>query len=77
MAVNRGRIDRILDEEGPTADTSLRAKSLSRASGAHVPRTLTPFEWQQWYALHGVPEEHQQHVSDVSTSWWNRFFRRR
>ncbi|MDX1735357.1 MAG: hypothetical protein R3228_13375 [Halioglobus sp.] len=41
------------------SDTSLRGKALDRALGTDIPKTLTPYEWEQWYAEHGVPESHR------------------
>ena len=76
MAVNHRRIARLLGDEGDTADTSLRAKALARATTPAVPRTLTPFEWEQWYARHGVPEEHRRAQPGPVTHWWRRLFRR-
>ncbi|AQA18219.1 hypothetical protein BST95_08215 [Halioglobus japonicus] len=40
------------------ADNSLRGKSLQRALGKEIPKTLTPYEWEQWYEENGVPEAH-------------------
>ena len=76
MAVDHRKIARILGEAGDTADTSLRAKSLARATGPEVPRTLTPFEWEQWYAQHGVPEKHRQDARPRATPWWRRLLSR-
>ncbi|MEE4147191.1 MAG: hypothetical protein V2I26_20470 [Halieaceae bacterium] len=76
MAVNHRHIAHILGDAQPAADTSLRAQSLARATSADVPRTLTPFEWEQWYEQHGVPEEHQQRPRTTAPSWWRRFFRK-
>lgn len=42
------------------ADTSLRAGSLRRATAQTVPKVLTPHEWEQWYAEHGVPDSHKK-----------------
>jgi len=56
------------------ADNSLRGKALSRAQSGKVPRTLTPYEWEQWYAEHGTPIEHcqsERHPSKT-TSWFGR-----
>ena len=58
MAVDHERIRRLLDEKELSTDNSLRAKSLGRAIGGDVPKTLTPYEWEQWYAEHGVPDSH-------------------
>ena len=58
MAVNHEKIRQLLDEKEPATDNSLRAKSLGRALAGDVPKTLTPYEWEQWYAEHGVPDSH-------------------
>ena len=59
MAVNHEKIRRLLGEEESSTDNSLRAKSLGRALAGDVPRTLTPYEWEQWYAEQGVPDSHR------------------
>lgn len=41
-------------------DISLRTKALRRARHGDVPRTLTPWEWEEWYAVHGVPPAHRE-----------------
>ena len=76
VAVDHDKIARILGEDGDTADTSLRAKSLERATGNTPPRTLTPFEWEQWYEEHGVPDSHRKHDTPATPYWWRRFFGR-
>ncbi len=40
-------------------DSSLQGNAVRRAQRQQVPKTLTPYEWQQWYAEHGVPQEHR------------------
>ena len=70
MAVDHPRIRRLLGEQDSVADTSLRAKALERAQGGAPPRTLTPYEWEQWYATHGVPATHQLPPSPLP--WWRR-----
>lgn len=77
MAVDHRKIDLILGDERATADTSLQAKALARATGPDVPRTLTPFEWEQWYKQHGVPAQHRRDTSPPAASWWRRFFHRK
>lgn len=52
-----GRLNRDTKQR---ADNSLRRKALSRAQSGKLPRTLTPYEWEQWYAEHGTPIEHCQ-----------------
>jgi hypothetical protein len=41
-------------------EASLRDKSLEHTDPAYVPRTLTPHEWETWYAEHGVPPGHRR-----------------
>ena len=72
MAVDHGRIARLLGEEEASTDHSLRAKSLQRATTASVPRTLTPHEWEQWYAEHGIPDSHINRAQAPRPSWWRR-----
>ena len=55
----------------PEQDLSLRAASLRRATGRELPRTLTPYEWQQWYDEHGVPSEHTA-ASQTRGPIWSR-----
>lgn len=63
VSARRGR-------ENEKADTSLRGKSLRRALQAEVPRTLTPYEWEQWYAQHGVPAGHRKPKERARRPWW-------
>lgn len=73
MAVNHERIRRILGEKESSTDNSLRAKSLGRALAGDVPKTLTPYEWEQWYAEHGVPEGHLVPAAEKQRrSWWRK-----
>ena len=58
MAVDHEKIRRLLGEKDELTDHGLGAKSLRRAVSGDVPTTLTPYEWEQWYAEHGVPEGH-------------------
>ncbi len=60
MAVNHKRIKEMLGEREEQSDNSLRGSALRRALNETVPRTMTPFEWEQWYRENGVPEEHRQ-----------------
>jgi hypothetical protein len=43
----------------PELDRSLRGQALRRAMGNTPPRTLTAWEWKEWYAQHGVPDIHR------------------
>lgn len=63
------------DGEIRRADNSLRGKSLRRALDLEVPKTLTPYEWEQWYADHGIPQSHTKAESMPRRSWW-RFWER-
>ena len=58
MAVDHAKIRHLLGEKEESTDHGLGAKSLRRALSGDVPKTLTPYEWEQWYADHGVPEGH-------------------
>jgi hypothetical protein len=53
------RIREILDGPGDYGDTSLNSQALRHTAPGYVPRTLTPHEWEAWYAQHGVPEAHR------------------
>lgn len=70
-------IDRINDEKQEPTDNSLQQKALERATGGKVPTTLTPWEWQEWYAEHGVPESHKPSEAEAPRrSWWQRLLGR-
>jgi hypothetical protein len=60
------RSRRKLDKE---VDNSLRGGALQRALGQKPPRTLTPYEWQHWYAENGIPKEHLRTESWLSHRW--------
>ena len=38
-------------------DNSLRGSAMRRATSGQLPKTLTPWEWEQWYKEHGYPAE--------------------
>ena len=62
------------DERG---DHSLRQLAWERARGETVPRTLTAWEWEEWYARHGVPQSHR--VTDPAlpaVPRWRQWLRR-
>jgi len=52
--------DQTIKNVGPDTvkapDSSLDAKAFDRAMSGKVPRTMTAWEWEQWYAEHGKPE---------------------
>lgn len=75
MAADHGAIRKILGDNEESADTSLRAHSMQRALEMKVPKTLTPHEWEQWYAEHGVPDSHKENKSGTGRAWWQ-FWRR-
>lgn len=71
-------IDKLLEKGADGQDHSLHGKALQRALGKTVPKTLTPWEWEQYYAEHGVPDTHRQGVpgdgGEASpTTWWKRW----
>ena len=65
---NQRRIREILGEAEPEQDHSLRAQAMDRATSERVPKTLTPWEWEQWYAEHGAPPAHRQPVQTQKSS---------
>ena len=67
-------IDDILGEEGEAGDQSLRTKAWNRAEDGETPRTLTPWEWLEWYEAHGVPEQHAKPTEPETRPWWRRWF---
>ena len=75
MAVDHERIRQLLGDKEERADTSLRSKSLKRATVKEPPTTLTPYEWQQWYQEHGIPSSHRRPARRVALPWYKRLFR--
>ena len=69
---NQQRIRELLGDKEEEKDNSLRGKALERANEQRVPRTLTPWEWQQWYAEHGQPAEHRRESPEQRKPWWRR-----
>ncbi len=69
-------IDELLGEPEPDNDHSLQKQALERATGHQVPTTLTPWEWQEYYAAHGVPESHRTSPARATAKpWWRRLLR--
>ncbi len=73
--------DGVTADDKPEGDTSLREQALEHTDPDYIPKTLTPHEWEQWYAEHGVPESHRHPAKPepASPSLWTRvlqFFRR-
>lgn len=71
------RISELLGEADEKVDNSLRGRAWERAHGDKPPRTLTPYEWEEWYAAHGVPDEHRAAVREPAPPWWRRWLRGR
>ncbi|EED31469.1 hypothetical protein NOR53_2568 [gamma proteobacterium NOR5-3] len=42
----------------------MQAKALRRALSGETPRTLTPWEWEEWYAAQGKESEFEYKNSD-------------
>ena len=53
------------------SDNSLRGKALKRALQKTTPKSLTAYEWEQWYAENGVPQSHiNRSAPDRVKPWW-------
>ena len=63
-------INDALDVSGARGDSSLQAQSVRRAMSQTPPKTLTAWEWEEWYARHGIPESHRQRETG---GWWAQF----
>lgn len=71
MAIDHAAIRKLLGDEEERSDNSLRGHALHRAVAQQVPKTLSPYEWEQWYAEHGVPVSHRQvSAHPRKKSWW-------
>ncbi|WOJ91933.1 hypothetical protein R0135_09030 [Congregibacter variabilis] len=46
-------IEDVLGDHSRPTDNSLQAKAMRRALSGATPRTLTPWEWEEWYAAQG------------------------
>lgn len=73
-------IDELVGKPEEERDHSLQRQALERATGNKVPTTLTPWEWQEYYAEHGVPDSHRQSAKpqqqpEQKVSWWRRLLR--
>lgn len=72
--MNKEELEKLLDrgpDKDPNKATDLRGKALLRARDDKTPRTMTPYEWLDYYETHGIPPEHQQ--QDPQRSLWQRF----
>lgn len=65
------------DEADDGGDNSLQAKSLDRALNNTVPKTLTPYEWEEWYSKYGVPDTHREHQPPLRFGWVGRWLKHR
>ena len=63
-------IDQILDEKEEARDHSLQGAALERATRGGPPKTLTPWEWLEYYEQHGVPETHATKDDANKKPWW-------
>lgn len=77
------RIREIVDGPGESADTSLQRQAERHTEDDYVPRTMTPHEWEEWYAEHGVPPGHRSSeetptgaATTPSLPWWRRLLAR-
>jgi len=53
---NQKLIRQILgDGEDEASDHSLSGRAFERAMAQELPTTMTPWEWEQWYDIHGRP----------------------
>ncbi len=71
--MNKDELDKLLDrghDKDPNKATDLRGKALLRARDDKTPRTMTPYEWLDYYETHGIPQEHQQKTP--KKSFWQR-----
>ena len=64
------RIRQILNQVEEEKDTSLRGHALKRATEHDVPRTLTAWEWEQWYIDNGKPDAHRPPEPGSSSQPW-------
>ncbi len=70
MSMSKDSLIREVQDSGrERSDLSLRGKAWSRAVTQRPPRTMTAWEWEEWYARHGVPESHRKPNTD---GWWQR-----
>jgi hypothetical protein len=71
--MNKQELEQLLDkgaDKDPNKATDLRGKALLRARDDKTPRTMTPYEWLEYYETHGIPPEHQ--VESAKTGFWQR-----
>ncbi|CAN0604693.1 unnamed protein product, partial [Ectocarpus sp. 12 AP-2014] len=49
-------------------EVSLRDQSLAHTDPNYVPKTLTPHEWEAYYAANGVPASHKRGTAEAPAS---------
>lgn len=72
--MNKEELEQLLDkgpDKDPNKATDLRGKALLRAKDDKTPRTMTPYEWLEYYETHGIPPEHQKPTHNKSL--WSKF----
>jgi hypothetical protein len=71
MDAHKAKLAALLDSKEERTDNSLRGKALQRALQKTTPKTLTAYEWEQWYAEYGVPPSHKN-MSEKKRAkpWW-------
>jgi hypothetical protein len=73
MPDRKKSIDEIMQATEAPIDRSLRGNALRRATGSQVPRTLTAWEWEEYYRTHGRPETHVEAITSPRIGFWQRF----
>ena len=76
METRQQRIIReLVDGPSEATDTSLQRQARKHTDETYVPRTLTPHEWEAWYAENGVPPGHRPAAAEGSKErrGWRRF----
>lgn len=71
MPFNKHATDHNDQKDTEEVDNSLRGRAMRRALQKKLPTTLTPYEWEQWYAEHGIPAAHRAAPSRPKKRWWS------
>lgn len=56
-------IEDVLGDDSRPTDNSLQAKAMRRAMSGTTPRTLTPWEWEEWQAAQSKDAEDDEDSS--------------
>jgi hypothetical protein len=72
MTDRKALIDDILEAKEEPIDTSLRGNALRRATSSAVPKTLTAWEWEEYYRTHGRPDTHAKASGESTAGFWQR-----